>query len=177
VASPRVVECRDCGAPVIPARTPDGRPLRVDAVAAPGGNLALNFSANGGVIADRGSMAQTFANPRNDLHMAHKATCGGRRNSVPPHRFDLDDRIPPDWADRRWCVCGLPGEPGDDRHPVDARPLGAPRPDPSVVEEAGRARDAAILGEREDVRDLIAQDLLDLAERATAEQRGSDTAS
>lgn len=173
----RIDECRDCGAPIIRAATEDGRPLRVDALPVTGGNLELKIGANGAVIAHRGSMAQTFANSGTALRTAHKATCGGRRNGLPPHQFAVDDRIPPDWAERRWCVCGLPGESGDDRHPVDAPPLGAPAPSRAVVEDAARDRDAAILGERDDVRDLIARDLLDLADRAAAEQRGSDTAS
>lgn len=172
----RVDECKDCGAPIIRAVAEDGRPIRVDALPVTGGNLALKIGANGAAIAHRGSMAQTFANDGTALRTAHKATCGGRRNGLPPHLFTADARIPPDWANRRWCVCGVPGEPGDDRHPADALPLGAPAPSRAVVEDAARARDAAILGERDDVRDLIARDLLDLAERAAAEQRGSDTA-
>lgn len=163
-------ECRDCGAPIIRAATTDGRPIRVDALTVPGGNLELKTSANGAVIAHRGSMAQTFANGGTALRTAHKATCGGRRNALPPHQFTVDDRIPPDFHERRWCMCGVPGVAGDDRHPADAPPFGAPPPSQAVLEELAKVRDAAILGERIDPEDA------DLTERVV-EQRGSDTAS
>lgn len=166
-------ECRACAAPIIRASTDDGRPIRVDALPVPGGNLALKIGANGAVIAHRGSMAQTFAQPGMPLRTAHKATCGGRRNGVPPHQFTADDRIPPDWAQRRWCMCGVPGVPGDDRHPSDAPAWGAPPPSQAVLEELAKARDAAILGEREDPDNA---DLLSLARQVSPEQRGSDTA-
>ena len=168
----RLDECKDCGAPIIRATAEDGRPIRVDALPVTGGNLALKIGANGAVIAHRGSMAQTFANSNAVLRTAHKATCGGRRNGVPPHQFTADGRIPPDHNDRRWCMCGVPGVPGDDRHPTDAPPWGAPPPSQAVIEELAKARDAAILGEREDPNDA---DLLSLARQVSPEQRGSGT--
>lgn len=62
-----------------------------------------------------------------------------------PHAFHEDTTIPPDHAGRRWCVCGLPGEQGDARHPDDAPPLtGALPPTP----EDARDLDNRRLGER-----------------------------
>lgn len=71
-----------------------------------------------------------------------------RESKVPPHRFDEDLDLSRDLTGRRWCRCGLPGGPGDDRHPVDAPAL----PDvlhPPVPLPA-REYDSRRLGERED---------------------------
>lgn len=71
-----------------------------------------------------------------------------RKSNVPPHRFDEDTDLPPDWTGRRTCRCGLVGEPGDQHHPVDADPLSTtvlpPTPEPA------RELDTRRLGEREE---------------------------
>ena len=188
-----IVACDDCQAPVIWAVDDDGERIRVDAVPVHDGNVALEIDANSVVIAHRGSMAQTFGQARNDLRMAHKATCGRWPGRLPKHAFALDERIPADYAGRRWCMCGVPGEPGDERHPDGAPPLRAPLPAPEVFEQAGRELDAAILGERDDGGDedllsllrvtarrleLPPQDLADrVLNRLASDLRGSDTAS
>ncbi|HEY0643678.1 MAG TPA: hypothetical protein VGD39_09685 [Nocardioides sp.] len=181
-----IVPCRVCLAPVIWATDAAiNETLAVDALPVYGGNVALEISANTFPIAHRGTMAHTFAHNRTDLHTAHKATCAGSWPRVQPHAFAVDDRIPADWCGRRWCICGVPGIPGDDRHPEDAPPLRPPT-DQAVVQEAARARDAAILGEREDDADLLALarrifqqvDPPDgLADRALSELQRRDTAS
>ncbi|MFY1669518.1 hypothetical protein ACN27G_06120 [Plantactinospora sp. WMMB334] len=84
------------------------------------------------------------------------------REPVPPHGYaDPGPDEPADHAGRRPCAaCGLMGQPGDGRHPVDGRPLAevraaarAARPARRAVDavwrDAARARDAAILGERD----------------------------
>lgn len=72
-----------------------------------------------------------------------------RKSKVPPHRFDEDPNIPPDWTSRRTCRCGLVGEPGDQHHPVDADPLSSTLLPP--VPAAARELDTRRLGEpRED---------------------------
>lgn len=68
-----------------------------------------------------------------------------RPSKVPPHRFDEDPNVPPDHGRRRWCRCGLPGEPGDERHPVDADPLHSTVMPP--VPAAALEQDARRLGE------------------------------
>lgn len=74
------------------------------------------------------------------------------RTQVDPHDFDPDPdptmveyltprEVRKHRPRRRYCrVCKLPGEPGDDRHPL-------PSPDPEIV-AAALERDAEILGER-----------------------------
>lgn len=74
-----------------------------------------------------------------------------RPSRVTPHEFEPDLGLDPEpWVPlderdergpRRFCRCGLLGEPGDARHPI-------PQPDPAVV-AAALERDAEILGERE----------------------------
>lgn len=76
-----------------------------------------------------------------------------RPSKVPPHRFVEDTTIPPDHTRRSWCRCGLPGEEGDERHPVDADPLpgtvlppvpaGAREFDTRRLGEAGQDREEA----------------------------------
>lgn len=71
-----------------------------------------------------------------------------RRPALPPHAFQPDDAVPPDWAGRRTCVCGKPGEEGDQQHPVGALPLGMPTLPPlapEVLEHESRR-----IGERYD---------------------------
>jgi hypothetical protein len=67
----------------------------------------------------------------------------GRRR---PHEFEEDPELSREYRARRsWCRwCGLPGEPGDDRHP-----LGAPSVRPPVPAEAIEL-DRRRLGERPD---------------------------
>jgi hypothetical protein len=182
------VPCEQCEAPVIWALDREtNETIAVDAVPVYGGNVALEISANTFPIAHIESMAHTFAQNRTDLRMAHKATCAGTPPRYPAHAFALDERVPADWHGRRWCLCGVPGEPGDHRHPADAPPLHLPT-DQAVVEQAASERDAAILGEREQAdEDLlallrVAATRLDpppagLADRVAADLRGRDTAS
>lgn len=67
---------------------------------------------------------------------------------VRPHTFGRDHQVPTDYHGRAWCRwCGLPGEPGDERHPEGARSLL-----PDTPAEA-RALDARRLGERLDERE------------------------
>lgn len=70
-----------------------------------------------------------------------------RKSNVTPHSFEADPDMPPDHNGRRWCRCGLPGSPGDDRHPFDAQPLTAALP---PTPEPAREIDTRRLGERED---------------------------
>jgi hypothetical protein len=191
MSRPPTVACGYCEAPVIWALDADtGETIRVDAVPTPDGNVALEISANTFPIAHSGLMAHTFAqsvaHSRTQLHKAHKATCKAQPPRVPPHAFARDDRVPTDWHGRYWCLCGVPGEPGDHRHPDGAPPLRPPT-DQAVLEQAAQARDAAILGERDGDQDLI--DLArrifhqadpppaDLADRVIADLHGRDTAS
>jgi hypothetical protein len=71
-----------------------------------------------------------------------------RPTKVPPHAFDEDPNVPPDWTGRRTCRCHLIGEAGDQHHPVDAEPLSStllpPTPEPA------REIDTRRLGERPD---------------------------
>jgi hypothetical protein len=67
------------------------------------------------------------------------------------HPFIADPDVPADFWGRRHCTtCRLPGKPGDTRHqpdqPEPAKPL---RQLPPEEAEEYRARDAAILGERD----------------------------
>ena len=39
------------------------------------------------------------------------------------HAFERDETVAPDFSGRLYCRCGLVGEVGDARHPVDAPPL------------------------------------------------------
>jgi hypothetical protein len=183
-----VVPCDDCEAPVIWALDADNleEQIRIDAVPVSGGDVALEISANTVPIAHRGLMAHTFAQDRTGLHKVHKATCKTWPPRVPAHAFAADERVPADWYGRRWCLCGVPGEPGDQRHPVDAPALHLPT-DQAVVEAAAAERDAAILGERPEDKDLLTlaarmyQQVdphpADLADRVVADLRGRDTAS
>lgn len=64
---------------------------------------------------------------------------------IAPHAFERDPTMPVDFDGTRWCRCGLPGEAGDARHPLDAPPLIArvfPPPPPGA-----REIDDRILGE------------------------------
>jgi hypothetical protein len=68
-----------------------------------------------------------------------------------PHPFVEDADVPADFWGRKHCTtCRLPGKPGDTRHLSD-EPAPAPpvRQLPPDVAEEYRARDAAILGERD----------------------------
>lgn len=42
-----------------------------------------------------------------------------------PHPFQADPDIPPDHRDRKTCICGLTGRPGDSHHDVPAAPAQA----------------------------------------------------
>lgn len=91
-------------------------------------------------------MAHRFptARPRLTPGPAKKKT----RSRVPPHEFEDDPYLRGDHRDRHWCRrCGLPGEPGDDRHPPGALPMPSLLPPvaPEVLEEEARR-----LGERLD---------------------------
>lgn len=74
----------------------------------------------------------------------------GQRTRVPQHPFTPDPDVPADHRGRGTCAtCRLIGEPGDGHHPL-AAPLPPARPlTPERAAEV-RAREAAILGERDD---------------------------
>lgn len=67
-------------------------------------------------------------------------------SKVPPHGFERDADVPRDLQRNAYCArCGLPGEPGDDRHPAGSLPLAPSLP---LVPDDVREQDARILGER-----------------------------
>lgn len=69
---------------------------------------------------------------------------------VHPHQHVPDTDFPADHRGRQRCTtCGLMGRQGDGHHP-DAPPLPQARPLSPGLAEAAKARDAAILGEKED---------------------------
>lgn len=71
---------------------------------------------------------------------------GKPRLRVPPHDFERDHTVPPDWKGRLFCRrCGKPGEVGDLQHPVGALPMPSLLPPvaPEVLEVEARR-----LGER-----------------------------
>jgi hypothetical protein len=45
------------------------------------------------------------------------------RPSLPPHAFDRDPEVPPDFFGRATCRCGKVGKDGDEQHPLGALPL------------------------------------------------------
>lgn len=70
---------------------------------------------------------------------------------VKPHQMEETDAdgmpIPADHSGRRYCGrCGVPGFPGDERHPLDASPM--PRATLPATPEPARLIDARIQGER-----------------------------
>jgi len=75
-----------------------------------------------------------------------------RPSRVPPHAFEDEDKsgtaLPRDFHSQRYCGrCGLPGKPGDERHPAGALPLPRSFPLPPTPDDA-REVDARRLGER-----------------------------
>lgn len=81
------------------------------------------------------------------------------RTKVDPHLYEPDpdpkmvEYLPPSLRrkrkPRRYCNhCKLPGEPGDDRHPLDALP---------PLDPAWREHDEAVLGERETTPDHLSR--------------------
>lgn len=69
---------------------------------------------------------------------------------VHPHQFVQDPDMPPDHRGRHTCkTCRIVGQPGDPHHPA-APPLPPARPLAPDLAAAAHARDAAILGEKED---------------------------
>lgn len=76
---------------------------------------------------------------------------GSARSNVHPHQHLADPAVPADHRGRQRCsVCGLMGKLGDAHHPDPAK---APRPRPMSPDlaAAAREREAAILGERDDL--------------------------
>lgn len=65
------------------------------------------------------------------------------------HPFTVDPDTPADgYTGLHVCLtCSKTGRPGDAQHPADAH---IPPPLPPALAAAARARDAAILGERDD---------------------------
>lgn len=73
-----------------------------------------------------------------------------RLSRVPAHPFVEDPDMPANHRGELTCrTCRLTGRQGDGRHPDLAPPLPA-RPLSPALAEAAHARDAAILGEKED---------------------------
>lgn len=76
---------------------------------------------------------------------------GQARSNVLPHQHLADPGVPADHRGRQRCsVCGLMGEPGDAHHPDPALPRPS-RPFPAGLIEAAQQREAAILGEKDDL--------------------------
>lgn len=97
-------------------------------------------------------MARRFppARPRPPQRPTKKA----KPSTVPPHDFEEDPSVAGDHRNRRWCRrCGLPGEPGDDRHPLGSLPM--PSLLPPVAPEV-REEEARRLGERPEPDDQAA---------------------
>jgi hypothetical protein len=73
-----------------------------------------------------------------------------RATRVHPHLHVADLDVPADHRGNQRCsTCGLMGRQGDGHHP-DNPPLPPTRPLTADERAAAHARDAAILGERED---------------------------
>lgn len=75
-----------------------------------------------------------------------------RPSQVPPHEFEYEDetgtQLSGDYHGRGFCGrCGLPGEPGDERHPRGALPMPRAIPLPPTPADAAEV-DARRLGER-----------------------------
>lgn len=71
-----------------------------------------------------------------------------RPSQIRPHEFAEDHVIPRDYYGRAWCRwCGLPGAPGDERHPLDAPSPFPPTPAAAVELDLRR------LGERAELED------------------------
>ncbi|SNY28909.1 hypothetical protein [Paractinoplanes atraurantiacus] len=88
---------------------------------------------------------------QNRKHWTRKS--GRAESRVAPHLLIADPQIPADyWGRSRCTVCRRLGKAGDADHIDPEAPPAAPPPrplDPDFA-EAARARDAAILGERDD---------------------------
>jgi hypothetical protein len=67
---------------------------------------------------------------------------------VPVHAFERDEAIPRNFHRDAYCVCGLPGQSGDARHPFGAPPLIEPLFPPLPPE--AKEIDLRILGESGD---------------------------
>ncbi len=76
----------------------------------------------------------------------------GRASRVHKHQFTPEPDFPADHRGRRRCqACGLMGAPGDPHHPIpDTAATTRPRPLPPALAAAAAARDAAILGEKDE---------------------------
>ncbi len=154
-----VVPCPSCRAPVINAVTVTGVAVKLDPETSSRGIYALSARA-GLPVAYTPKPHLAFGRR---LHHRHPDDClppdpgrapasqrPGSRPVLGPHPFDPYDPadVPPDpYTSRLVCrTCQAVGEPGDKRHPVDA---GLPGLD-STRAAAAAARDATVLGERED---------------------------
>lgn len=74
-----------------------------------------------------------------------------RPSKVHPHQYVADVDEPADHRGFRPCgTCRLVGAQGDAHHP-DAPPLSPARPLPAHLAAAAHDRDAAILGEKDDL--------------------------
>lgn len=165
----RIDRCPDCRAPIIHAIAPGGLHVRIDADPVPDGELALSARVEGPPMAYKPSPKLAFGR---QLRRRHPAECAprdelrlpawrrpGAKPVIGPHEFKPypaeydrdnpnDESYPPDpYTGRLTCrVCKTLGEPGDKRHPTDMAPAGLPE----QLRAAAAARDAAVLGERED---------------------------
>jgi hypothetical protein len=106
------------------------------------GALALVVLLGALLVAALGSRRQTMTRKKREP----------RPSQVPPHAFEDEDKsgtaLPRDFHSQRYCGrCGLPGEPGDERHPAGALPLPRSFPLPPTPADA-REVDARRLGER-----------------------------
>jgi hypothetical protein len=73
------------------------------------------------------------------------------RSRVKPHQLAADRDFPADHAGRQRCtVCGLMGKTGDPHHPESTITVPRRRIAPALIEAAAQ-REAAILGEKEDL--------------------------
>lgn len=138
------VACNTCKAPIFLATNlSNAAVIPFDAVPSPDGAFRVKRNFAGRLVAEGLSMARRFG--AGELYRPHGNNCRRRPPSRAPHAFEPDPEVAADFHGRRWCRCGLPGEPGDDRHPHGALPI-ADRQYPPTPAAAAEI-DARRLGE------------------------------
>lgn len=128
--------CATCQAPIFLAtNTRNAAAMPFDAAPAADGAFVIRQNFGGRLIAEPLTVAQRFG--RGLLYKPHGNNCRRRPPTTAPHAFERDTTVPGDFHGRAWCLCGLPGEAGDDRHPLGALPLTTRRypPTPAAAQE------------------------------------------